>query len=57
MIDFESKRSGNGIMTLSLDEENNLSSSGILVDSNSQEIILNYLNTHCIYTYSIDENG
>lgn len=46
-----------GIMTLSLDEENNLSSSGILVDSNSQEIILNYLNTHCIYTYSIDENG
>ncbi len=47
----------NSVMTLSLDEGNSLSSSGILVDLNSQDIILNYLNTHCIYTYSIDENG
>ncbi len=47
----------NSIMALSLDEENSLSNSGILVDPDSQDIILNYLNTHCIYTYSIDENG
>lgn len=47
----------NSAMTLSLDEEDNYSNSGILVDSDSQDIILNYLNTHCIYTYSIDENG
>lgn len=47
----------NSIMPLSLDEEDNYSNSGILVDSDSQDIILNYLNTHCIYTYSIDENG
>lgn len=45
------------LMTLSLDKDNNISSSGIFVDSDSQDIILNYLNTHCIYTYSIDENG
>lgn len=47
----------NSVMPLSLDEEDNYSDSGILVDSDSQDIILNYLNTHCIYTYSIDENG
>lgn len=47
----------NSVMPLSLDEEDNYSNSGIFVDSDSQDIILNYLNTHCIYTYSIDENG
>ncbi|MGN0524093.1 MAG: SH3 domain-containing protein [Eubacterium sp.] len=47
----------NSAMALSLDEEDNYSNSGILVDSDSQDIILNYLNTHCIYTYSIDKNG
>lgn len=41
----------NSVMTLSLDEEDSDSDSGILIDSDSQDIILNYLNTHCIYTW------
>lgn len=47
----------NSIMTYSLDEDDNNSTSGIFIDSDSQDIILNYLNTHCIFTYSIDESG
>lgn len=47
----------NSVTTLSLDEEDDDSNSGIFVDSDSQDIILNYLNTHCIYTYSINENS
>lgn len=47
----------NNIVANAIDEENNYSNGGILVDTDSQEIILNYLNAHCIYTYNIDENG
>lgn len=47
----------NSIMTYSLDEDDNNSTSRIFIDSDSEDIILNYLNTHCIYTYSIDESG
>lgn len=30
---------------------------GIWVEANSREIFLNYLNTHSIYTYSLDDKG
>lgn len=47
----------NNIVANANNEKNNYSNGGILVDTDSQEIILNYLNAHCIYTYNIDENG
>lgn len=44
-------------MTYSAEENFQNTEQGIYIDLNSREVVLNYLNSHCIYTYSVNQNG